>query len=282
MDLREIRVIAITAIAADDLLMETLVLKGGNALEIVHGIGGRSSVDLDYSIEGDVPDLAEVERRLGASLRDRFDSVGFIVFDFVFKRRPTNSPQGARWGGYRAEFKIIERESYARLSGSLDDIRRNAHRIGALQERVFCIDISRHEYVKPKGLHRVDSYDCYVYTLPMILIEKLRALCQQLPGYAARKNRVPRPRDFYDIASIVEHGVDTAACGELVRPVFSAKEVPLGLIGDLHGSTEFHRPSWEAVQNAVARKLEPFDFYVERTLDFADQLKPWWMEDAPG
>ena len=46
----------ITALAADDELYELLVLKGGNALNLIHQVGQRSSLDLDYSLEADVDD----------------------------------------------------------------------------------------------------------------------------------------------------------------------------------------------------------------------------------
>ena len=50
--LREIRRLAIIGMFSDDDLMETLVLKGGNALDIVYEVAQRASLDLDFSIEG--------------------------------------------------------------------------------------------------------------------------------------------------------------------------------------------------------------------------------------
>ena len=52
MEFEPLRREVIIAIASDDFLWERLVLKGGNALDIVLGIGGRTSVDVDFSIEG--------------------------------------------------------------------------------------------------------------------------------------------------------------------------------------------------------------------------------------
>lgn len=56
MDLADIRRTVIMAIFADDLLMEKLVLKGGNALELVLGLVTRGSVDIDLSMAGDFDD----------------------------------------------------------------------------------------------------------------------------------------------------------------------------------------------------------------------------------
>src|SRR5258708_1408102 len=79
--LLEIRKLAIVAMFADDVLLQHLVLKGGNALDIVLGITGRTSVDLDFSIEGDFKDVNDIKRRAQKAIKDRFDSAGFEVFD---------------------------------------------------------------------------------------------------------------------------------------------------------------------------------------------------------
>ena len=55
-----------------DILMEKLVLKGGNALDLVHRIGGRASMDIDLSIDGEdlttinVPTGSDAARLAGA------------------------------------------------------------------------------------------------------------------------------------------------------------------------------------------------------------------------
>lgn len=53
----------ILALFADDILMQRLVLKGGNLLDVVYGISTRPSQDIDFSICGDVED-AETFRRM--------------------------------------------------------------------------------------------------------------------------------------------------------------------------------------------------------------------------
>jgi predicted nucleotidyltransferase component of viral defense system len=78
MDFGEIRRVAVISVFADDELMRRLVLKGGNALSLVHHIGGRTSLDVDFSLEDDFADLKETERRLVSRLTDRFDSAGHL------------------------------------------------------------------------------------------------------------------------------------------------------------------------------------------------------------
>ena len=45
----------------------------------------------------------------------------------------------------------------------------------------------------------LDDYTIYVYSPTMIAIEKLRAICQQMPEYALQRRPSARARDFYDI-----------------------------------------------------------------------------------
>lgn len=50
---QKIKKLVIIAMFSDDALMERLVLKGGNALDIIHRVSARASVDIDLSIDGD-------------------------------------------------------------------------------------------------------------------------------------------------------------------------------------------------------------------------------------
>ena len=47
--LDEIKRLTLIGLFSDDDLMDTLVLKGGNALDIVHHIAPRASIDIDLS-----------------------------------------------------------------------------------------------------------------------------------------------------------------------------------------------------------------------------------------
>jgi len=268
MDLLGIRTLMLVAVASDDDLVERLVLKGGNALEIVHRIGERASLELDFSVDGDLEDLEDVRRRLFQALRDRFDSVGLILFDERLDPRPEGS-ETARWGGYVAQFKLIERDRYRQLNGDLDAMRREAHVSGPAHQRVFTIEISKFEYCEGKMEAQVDEYTCYVYTLAMIATEKLRAICQQMPDYPKRRNPTPRARDFYDIEVIVNYGSVNLVAEEslvLVQRMFEIKEVPIRLLARIGAYREFHRQDWPAVQNAVRVKLRDFDYYFDFVL----------------
>jgi len=77
MDFRELRRLVIVAMFSDDFLLEQFVLKGGNALDLIHGIGSRTSLDVDLSIENDFENPEEVKGRIFRSLRRRFGTVGY-------------------------------------------------------------------------------------------------------------------------------------------------------------------------------------------------------------
>lgn len=84
LDYDQIRRIAITAVFSDDYLFERVVLKGGNPLALALGISGRTSLDLDFSIENDFEDSAIAAHRLLVALERRFSVFGFVALDFSF------------------------------------------------------------------------------------------------------------------------------------------------------------------------------------------------------
>src|ERR1019366_2958091 len=116
-DYREIRRIAITAIFSDNVLFECVVLKGGNALSLALGIGDRTSLDLDFSIENDFEDLDDIRNRIQRALENRFLAAGYVVFDFRFDPKPSvlREGQSPRWGGYMASFKVTEKSKHETL-----------------------------------------------------------------------------------------------------------------------------------------------------------------------
>ena len=268
---------------ADDDLMDTLVLKGGNALDIAHNMKLRASIDVDFSIEGDFEDPKLVSSKIERSLSERFDSEGYQVFDYKFTSKPSKRRQDTPpfWGGYQAEFKLIEKQKYREMQGDLDNLRRNATTIGSQQQRKFKIDISKYEHCEPKQELELDYFTIYVYTLPMIVIEKLRALCQQLPEYSLRGAGAARARDIFDIHAIVTSktiDITSAENRELFQPIFSAKQVPLEFLFKLKEQREFHRPDWSSVEQSVSSDLESFDFYYDFLLDIIDDLQALGIE----
>jgi len=201
MDFEAIRRVTITALFSDDMLMEYLVLKGGNALTLVYGISDRTSLDLDFSLEADFPDFEDARRRLFHAIRDRFDAAGYVVFDEVLEPKPRLDAEDEKpwWGGYELRFKLIEHGKHHGLKDRLEKLRFNSKVIGPGQDRTFRVDLSKFEYTATKVTFDFDDYPIYVYSPEMIVIEKLRAICQQFPDYTHRGRASARARDFYDI-----------------------------------------------------------------------------------
>lgn len=281
MDPTEIRRTAIIAMFSDDVLMDRLVLKGGNALDLVHHLTARGSLDIDFSMEGDFEDLADIQKRIFAALHDRFDSAGHIVFDEKFLKRPSELREGQdeRWGGYRVEFKVIAKELASKLDHKIEQMRVQAASLGYAPGKVFCIEISRYEFCGEKVEADFDEYTIYVYPPQMIAAEKLRAICQQMPEYPQVKNKRARARDFYDLHTVITRAkvdLDSDEFKQLMIAVFDAKTVPLELLAKMEAQREIHRPDWPSVELALTEKAESFDYYFDFVLEEVKKLKTLW------
>jgi Nucleotidyl transferase AbiEii toxin, Type IV TA system len=105
------------------------------------------------------------------------------------------------WGGYAVEFKLATKEIYEEFGADMPTLRRRAINLG--QGPKFLIDISRYEYTADKQAVDFEGYVIYVYSPVMIICEKLRAICQQMPEYGPiiKRDRAgsARPKDFLDI-----------------------------------------------------------------------------------
>ena len=287
-DFLRIREIALTAVASDDVLSNLLVLKGGNALALVHRIGKRTSLDLDFSMEADFDNRQQLNRVLTRAVTDRFDAAGYVVFDtsLVFKPQPRSGRVPDWWGGYTFFFKLIPREEFKKYQGNIEALRIRATPIDDAQHRKFEIQISRSEYCQGSEKRRVGDYEILVYTPGMIACEKLRAICQQMPEYemAGDTARAPRARDFYDIHALVEEaGVDFGApeIVALVKAMFQAKHVPPILLRNIGRDAAFHEMDWPKVRNAVRGPVKEFSFYVQSVMAVVGKLEARGVMDAP-
>lgn len=277
-------------LASDDELIETLVLKGGNAIEIGYSdtIGNvtRPSLDLDFSIAGgDFEDsIDSIGDRIEKALSQMFSEFGYVLFDFRFSIKPkkVNEVTHDFWGGYKAEFKLISQESYDGFRGDAEKIRRNAISINPVGgSPKFEIEFSKFEHIEGSKVVDVNGYKIKVYTPEMIVFEKIRALCQQLTNY---REMVPsftpraRARDFYDIWLMMnsfEIDLEKNENLEMIRAIFAAKKVPLEFIKDLRSNKQLHFENWIDVREtlSVSEEVKDFDFYFEFVLSKFENLK---------
>jgi len=259
--IEKIKKLAIIAMVSDDELMEKLVLKGGNALNIIHKVTSRASWDLDFSIESDFEEgeIEKIKAKIERNLQETFKSEAFEVFDVKITEQPEIvSPEVIDfWGGYVIEFKIIDKNKFDSLIDDRASLRRNAEIVATGQRKKFKIEISKYEYCKQKEQLDLEDFSIFVYTPAMIVIEKIRAICQQMPEYLniIKKMRgKARARDFFDIYTVFEHfniELSRSENIDILKNMFAIKRVPLTLIGKIKDYKEFHRPDFKVVEETI-------------------------------
>lgn len=275
--------LATVAMFADDELLDRLVLKGGNAMELVYRVSTRASVDLDFSMKDDF-DQVDAERRVQASLERTFQEAGYVAFDVKLNVRPQEIGDvlAPFWGGYEVEFKLISVQRADEVARDLETMRREAIALG--ERSRFTMDISRHEYTDDKREVELDGYQIYVYSPEMIVCEKLRAICQQMPEYEAI---VPsgkggqRARDFIDIETLMrafDIDLEGTSAHHILKEMFALKKVPLSFLPRIADSSAFHALGYEGVRATVkpGTQLQPWDFYFDFVVAQLEKLKPLW------
>ncbi|GJG96767.1 nucleotidyl transferase AbiEii/AbiGii toxin family protein [Cupriavidus pauculus] len=284
--LERIKLLAIQAMFSDDELLDQLVLKGGNAMALVHRVSARASVDLDFSMQHDFGEGTDaVRERIEKTLTSTFQEGGFHVFDYRMIEKPHAISKEMKhfWGGYGVEFKLVTADKYAKHHRNVDDLRKWAINLG--QGTRFLIDISRFEFVEDKQLHDVDGTVIYVYSPAMIVMEKLRAICQQMPEYGSIIRRArpgtERAKDFVDIHVLVD-GLGIPLLRDrnqqILRSMFAVKKVPLNLLGRIRHTYDFHVRGADRVKDTVAAGFDLKDFrhYFNYVVGLTEQLKTIW------
>ena len=179
------------ALFQDSWFLDRLALKGGNAMSLVYGVGMRTSLDLDFSMQDDLENLQETSGRIKENLDSVFRPQGLTVFDFTFIPKPKQT-HDEWWGGYRAEFKLIESAVAEAVNYDPDSMRRRSLSIDpASQKRKYTIEISKFEYIDPSSIVDYGGTDIRIYSPILLAAEKLRALLQQHPEYP----QIPRKQN---------------------------------------------------------------------------------------
>ncbi len=285
----EVKKIIVRSIYSNDDLFNEFVLKGGNAIALIHNKKIRKSIDVDFSISEDFPGgINSLEILLFKSLNQGFNEANYHFFDFKIKETPKNISGDMKdfWGGYSADFKIIDIEQYKKIQTSEDTkdlqevLRRNALSVHGSTK--IEIDISKHENVSNKIERDLDGVTVYAYSVEMIVAEKLRALCQQHIQYGAivQRNRPgsPRPKDFFDIHLLMtECNIDMLSADNIImlREMFLIKRVPLELLTSLEDQKDFHGANFAAVTANLDVEMDPkenFDFYFNYVNDLAKSI----------
>lgn len=290
LDIIEMKKLIIKALFADDELMEMFVLKGGSALDLVYKINDRTSIDIDISMEEDFRDFDKnseiIESKIISAFEKIFDLSEYVAFDFKLTKRPfkMSEDKESYWGGYRLEFKIIEKEKY--IKDDIELTRKTALILGKNEKKTFKIDFSRFELCAGKQEASFEDFYIYVYSPLMIVNEKIRALCQQAEEYCEIINshqRTPRARDFFDIHAVFKSAMvndDIFYSDEnkdVIKQIFSLKKVPLNLISQIKDAYDYHVQDYPTLEATVS-SLEPFDYYFKFVVDKVKGLESLWVE----
>jgi len=280
----QIKKLTITALLSDEILVGLLVLKGGNAIDIVYDLSNRGSIDIDFSMERDFSEkeLGYVRNQIEGLLNAEFNKKDLKVFDVKFVERPKNIHDEVKpfWGGYKFIFKVIQMDKWNGFTGDLELCRRNAIPISGNKSTNFEVDISKYEFVGEKVTKDLDGLIIYVYSPQMLVLEKLRALCQQNADYISvvlSMTAKSRARDFYDIYNLVSSfqlDMDSEDDVDTLKNIFEAKRVPLSYLLELEDQYALHEGSWNSVQDTIDQRehLEPFKFYFDFVNTIARRL----------
>jgi len=273
----------VIAIYGSPRLAKLLILKGGSAMRMFDDQNTRLSIDADFSIEDVLTDADPVFREMEQCLAARFSIHGFELIDFKATKKPKKVRQGFPewWGGWACEFKLVDKKHHKK---TLETRRRNALTpVGANSQKIQ-IDLSEHEYCGKQRTKTIHGTRIRAYSREMIVLEKLRAICQQHPKYPYRQQTKNRARDFYDIHCLT---IDTSdefirRCQHHLKAVFDAKEVPLRILRALWDDDAFideFRRGFDQVEDTVHGRVHNFDVYLEHVRFFILDLCPRILED---
>jgi predicted nucleotidyltransferase component of viral defense system len=272
--LNQFKTWAIIALFSDDFLADCFVLKGGSALDLIYNLSSRGSIDIDVSMQDDFKeeDLPMIKSKLEATFLTTFNEHNYTIFDFKFEKSPLHQDKDREryWGGYFIEFKIYKSEDFAKIT-DIDKAKRSAEAVNQRDGKTFSIDISKFECCYGKNKFDIDGFSIYVYTKEMIVYEKLRALCQQLPEYFINKGhfKKSRPRDIYDIYIIMQNtdikftnlNIDT------LKEFFKVKKVDISYLGKLESYYDFISADVLSLETTLTPEAQTtFDF--KKCFDF--------------
>ena len=279
----------ILALFADSTLVHMVVLKGGNLLDVVYGISTRPSQDIDLSMRGDVDDVEAFRSLIERALFGWFEPKGYTVFDVTIQEKPRNLSDDCRdfWGGYRIEFKVVDTTTFKVKAKDSRKLRTAALAVIGDNGKKFPIDVSKFEYIDESVSELVDGHTVFAYSPQMLVAEKLRAICQQMPKYCEnlKKHSNPRGRDFIDIHTVATYfkvDFDSSIFHQTIAKTFQAKRVDVKLLSKIahEDVREFHRPDFVSIAPTVRPHvdLQDFDFYYDYVVEKCAALKALWSK----
>lgn len=287
MDEKELIKLTIKGIFSQPKLLDVLVLKGGNALDLIYGGSGRASNDVDLSMDMSKPELPkdELEHLISTGLKTVFADSGLTVFDIEFKEVPKNmTPDLSEfWGGYKVLFKAVSSDKYTEEKEMYGRMQASGLQLGGKGK--IHIDVSRHEYCDPKQIAQLDDVDVSVYTTDMIVAEKLRAICQQTDLYTeqTKSHKTSRAKDYFDIYTLYERGAFsgiTPVFAAEIKSAFLAKNVGRDCLLLASNDKAHHENSFIELVESLNTDIEvlAFEEYFEFVMKLLQVVHSLWDE----
>lgn len=263
----------VVALFSNEVLKRTLILKGGTALYLIENIDTRLSTDIDFSVNDEIVNPDQYFSYVKNTLSEHFLKLGFEVFDADFKKKPRERADTLPkfWAGWYFEFKLISNEISTKVASRDLAYKRRVALVpdGAASSKNE-IEISEYEYCDSTEKVQLAGSTVTCYSTSVLILEKLRAICQQHSRYPYGKLK-NRARDYFDIYQLVRKHRSPALYVELRRHlpgVFEAKGVSLDLLKGIFEPdfTEFQASHFSSVEATVkvTVKTEPFEFYLEQ------------------
>lgn len=253
-----------------------LFLKGGSAMRLFDNLTSRLSIDVDFSIDEAIDDESNFFNAMKSKIGKRFRELKFDTIDFKWIKKPKikSKDKPDWWGGWTFEFKIV---SYTHRGKSIEVKRRNALIPEGANSSKIEVEISEHEYCKNGRTKNINGVNIFGYSRELIVLEKIRAICQQHPDYKFKLS-TNRARDFYDIYELTVDVDDDFAhrCSGFIENVFRAKGVPVGILRSLWEDDfiDRQRRGFDQVKDTVQGKVYEFDFYVENLRFLVNDIYP--------
>ncbi len=278
MNIEDVITEVIIAIYSSSRLANLLILKGGSAMRLFDHQNARLSFDADFSIERALTNADPLFREMQHCFTARFSTHGYELIDFKANRKPKKIRKyfPVWWGGWTCEFKLVARKFEEK---TLDTKRRNAMIPQGANSPKIQIDLSEHEYCGVPRTKNICGKNIRAYSREMLVLEKLRAICQQHPDCPYRQQTKNRARDFFDIQALTTDTSDAfnKRCRQHLKAVFDAKEVPLWILRALWNDDTFiddFRRGFGQVKDTVRGRLNEFDVYLEHVRFFVQDICP--------
>lgn len=250
------------AIGSVPLLIDSLVFKGGNALDFVW-LPNRSTTDLDFSLDSysgiTISEAALIENMLVQGCNSVGPQLNTTLKLHQFRQNPPGPDR--QFFTYHIKIGYVLKDQTTLI--------RNISR-GASNPQTVELDISVNEAICEDHMTRIDSrLSLRVATPADIVAEKLRAILQQ-----ASRNR-QRAQDVLDIAGILESDIELnpESVSRFLLKKAAARSVTVSKSAFRNAETVVRSSTdYAALERTTSVRFIPFDEAYELLLAFVQRL----------